>query len=230
MAGFVCRAVRRGVVLCLVVLFFFALLSCAAVLSAVFFLLCSLPVCGAPGSFCLFWALPCCVLLLGVALSRCVLVLVSPALCPVVLCCAGVRLSVLCCILCFVVVTRSCLASSAAVVGCCTLSVLGRSAVSSCCATCGPGAVFPCAVFLGWCACAVALCAVLSRPCGAGGCCVLLPLVFGRLLLALALLCCLLVGPGGSWCRVSVVLSLSGCVARRPVVLCGGSWCSATLC
>ena len=35
---------------------------------------------------------------------------------------------------------------------------------------------------------------------------------------------------GGSWCRVSVVLSLSGRVARRPVVWCGVPWCSAALC
>ena len=45
------------------------------------------------------------------------------------------------------------------------------------------------------------------------------------------------VGPGcpllpfsGSWCRVLVVLSLSGRVARRPVVWCGVPWCSAALC
>ena len=39
-----------------------------------------------------------------------------------------------------------------------------------------------------------------------------------------------LLSPGGSWCRVSVVLSLSGRVARRPVVRRGVSWCSASLC
>ena len=36
--------------------------------------------------------------------------------------------------------------------------------------------------------------------------------------------------PGGSWCHVSVVLSLSGRLAHRPVVWCGVSWCSAALC
>ena len=41
---------------------------------------------------------------------------------------------------------------------------------------------------------------------------------------------CPLSSPGGSWCRVSVVLSLSGRVARRPVVWCGVSWCFAALC
>ena len=51
--------------------------------------------------------------------------------------------------------------------------------------------------------------------------------------------CCvvLAVGPrcpvlslGGSWCRASVVMSLSGRVARRPVVWRGVSWCSSALC
>ena len=42
--------------------------------------------------------------------------------------------------------------------------------------------------------------------------------------------CCPVLSPGGSWCRASVVLSLSGRVARRPVVRRGVSWCSAALC
>ena len=48
----------------------------------------------------------------------------------------------------------------------------------------------------------VALCAVLSRPSGAGWCCVVLLVVFGCLLLGLAVLRCLLVGPGVvfRWC------------------------------
>ena len=48
----------------------------------------------------------------------------------------------------------------------------------------------------------VALCAVLSSPSGAGWCCVVLPVVFGCLLLGLAVLCCLLVGLGAvsRWC------------------------------
>ena len=41
---------------------------------------------------------------------------------------------------------------------------------------------------------------------------------------------CPLLFPGGSRCRVSVVLSLSGRVARRPVVWCGVSWRSGPLC
>ena len=41
---------------------------------------------------------------------------------------------------------------------------------------------------------------------------------------------CPLLSPGGSWCRASVVLSLSGRVARGPVVRRGVSWCSAALC
>ena len=40
----------------------------------------------------------------------------------------------------------------------------------------------------------VALCAVLSRPSGAGWCCVVLPVVFRCLLFGLTVLCCLLVG------------------------------------
>ena len=102
-----------------------------------------------------------------------------------------------------------------------------------------------CAV-LRWCACVVALCAVLSSPCGAGWSFVLFPLVFACLLLALAVLCCLLVGPGGSWCHVSVVccaVSL-GAVLRRVAACCAAwrcvvvrrgvsfwsVWCCRTLC
>ena len=49
----------------------------------------------------------------------------------------------------------------------------------------------------------VALCAVLARPSGVGWCCVVLPVVFGCLLLGLAVLCGLLVGLGVvfRWCR-----------------------------
>ena len=79
---------------------------------------CSLPFCGAPGCFCLCDALPWCVLLLGVALSRCVLVLVSAALCCLVLLFAVVCLLVLCCVVCFFAVLPSRLASSAAIAGC----------------------------------------------------------------------------------------------------------------
>ena len=54
----------------------------------------------------------------------------------------------------------------------------------------------------------------------AGWCCVVLAVGPG----------CPVLSPGGSWCCASVVLSLSGRVARRPVVRRGVSWCSAALC
>ena len=93
-----------------------------------------------------------------------------------------------------------------------------------------------------WCACVVALCSVLSCPRGAGWCFVLLPVVFVCLLLGLAVLFCLLVGPGGSWCCVSVaccVVSLGAvqrrvaarCAAWRSVVVrCVVSFCSVWCC
>ena len=114
-------------------------------------LLCSLLVFfrGGPSCFGLCGARPWCVLLFGVALSRCFLVLASVALCRLVLCRAVVRHLVPCCVVCFVAVLGSRPASSAAVACCCALSVLGRGAVSSCRAACGPCAVVPCAVFLG---------------------------------------------------------------------------------
>ena len=102
-----------------------------------------------------------------------------------------------------------------------------------------------CAV-LCWCACVVALCSVLSCPRGAGWYFLLLPVVFVCLLLGLAVLCCLLVGPGGSWCRVSVAccsVSLSAmlrrfaarcaawrCVVVRCVVSFPYVWCCSALC
>ena len=75
---------------------------------------------------------------------------------------------------------------------CCLWSVCRRSLcrVSGQLPFCGTSCVGLC-----WCACVVALCAVLSRPSGAGWCCVLLPVVFGCFLLGLAVLCCLLVAP-----------------------------------
>ena len=76
------------------------------------------------------------------------------------------------------------------------------------CRLCGAGpvcvswAVGCAAVCFGGAAPVVALCAVLSRPSGAGWCSVVLPVVFGCLLLGLASLCCLLVGLGVvfRWC------------------------------
>ena len=88
-----------------------------------------------------------------------------------------------------------------------------------------------CAV-LCWRACAVALYPVLSCPRGAGWCFVLLPVVFVCLLLGLAVLCCLLVGPGGSWCRVSVAccgVSLPA-VLRRVAVCCAAWRCVVVRC
>ena len=83
-----------------------------------------------------------------------------------------------------------------------------------------------------WCACVVALCAVLSCPRGAGWCFVLLPVVFVCLLLGLAALCCPLVGPGGSWCRVWVAccgVSL-GAVLRRVAARCAAWRCVVVRC
>ena len=84
-----------------------------------------------------------------------------------------------------------------------------------------------------WCSAAVvALCSVLSCACGAGRCFVLLPVVFVCLLLGLAVLCCLLVGPGGSWCRVSVAccgVSL-GAVLRRVAARCAAWRCVVVRC
>ena len=88
-----------------------------------------------------------------------------------------------------------------------------------------------CAV-LCWCACVVALCSVLSCPRGAGCCFVLLPVGFVCLLLGLAVLCCLLMGPGGSWCRVSVAccgVSL-GAVLRRVAARCAAWRCVVVRC
>ena len=88
-----------------------------------------------------------------------------------------------------------------------------------------------CAV-LCWCACVVALCSVLSCPRGAGWCFVLLPVVFVCLLLGLAVLWCLLVGPGGSSCRVSVTcccVSL-GAVLRRVAARCDAWRCVVVRC
>ena len=90
----------------------------------------------------------------------------------------------------------------------------------------------PACTVLCWCACAVALCSVLSCPRGAGWCFLLLPVMFVCLLLGLAVLCCLLVGPGGSWCRVSVLscgVSL-GAVLRRVAARCAAWRCVVVRC
>ena len=95
-----------------------------------------------------------------------------------------------------------------------------------------------CAV-LCWCACAVALCSVLSCPRGANWCFVLLPVVFVCLLLGLAVLWCLLVAPGVvssvACCGVSPGAVLrrvaARCAAWRCVVVhCVVSFCSVWCC
>ena len=88
-----------------------------------------------------------------------------------------------------------------------------------------------CAV-LCWCACVIALCLVLSCPRGAGWCFVLLPVVFVCLLMGLAVLCYLLVGPGGSWCRVSAACCgvCLGAVLRRVAARCAAWHCVVVRC
>ena len=56
------------------------------------------------------------------------------------------------------------------------------------------------------------------------------PVVFGCLLLGLTVLCCLLDGPGISWCRVSVVCPCLAAWLAALWVRCGVSLCSAPLC
>ena len=226
-------ALLSGAVLCWVLLCFFCcvLLSRAAVFPAGFFfaLLLAFPWCS--GSFLSVWCSALVRRALRRALSRCVLVLVSAALCCLVLCCAMVRLLVLCCVVAVVAVLGSRLASSAAVAGCCALSVLGRGAVLSCCAARGLGAVFlvPCfrAPLSSWrllCGAALA-CLRRCSPCGA------LSLPWRWLVLCVVACCvpvfavgpsCPLLSPGACWCRVSVVrpCGLVPCVlvVRSPVL------------
>ena len=144
--------------------------------------------------------------------------------------CCGVLLCSLC------VWARCCV-----VLPCCLWSVCCRSLcrVSGCLPFCGASCVVLC-----WCACVVAPCAVLSRPSGAGWCCVLLPVVFGCVLLGLAVLCCLLVAPGVvfRWCCPCLAVWLAalwfgvvclGAPLRYVVVWCavlsrgGVLWCPA---
>ena len=117
----------------------------------------------------------------------------------------------------------------------CRLCGAGRVHVSlavGCAAVCFGGAVS-----------VVALCAVLSRPSGAGWCCVVLPVVFGCLLVGLAVLCCLLVGLGVvfRWCRPCLAAWLAAlwfCVVCLGVplpcvVFCCCAvvwWCAVLLC
>ena len=199
-----------------------------------FFLRCSLPFRGAPGCFCLCGAPPWCVLLFTVALSRCVPVSASFALCRLVVCRAVVCLLVLCCVVGFG--CGACVASC--LVRCCRFVVLFLSLGV---VLCRPAVLpvvrlllflMPCfwARPFSWsllcgaplvCLCRCSLCDALS------------PL--WRWLVLCVVACCVwvfavgpgcpLLPPGGSWCRASVVLSLSGRVARRPVVWCSVTWC-----
>ena len=85
----------------------------------------------------------------------------------------------------------------------------------------------------------VALCVVLSRPSGAGPCCVVLPVGFGCLLFGLAVLCCLLLGPGVGfggavpvWPRGSPPRGLVWCVLvfRCPVLCFVALSCRSVVC
>ena len=221
------------------VVFYCRMLLCS--LLVLVFFRCSVPFGGGPSCFGLCCARLWCVLLFGVALPRCVLVLASVALCRLVLCPAVVRLLVLCCVVCFVAVLGSRLASSAAVACCCALSVLGRGAASFCCAACGPCAVFSCAVFLGaslfvaplvWCCVGVpvSLLSVRRSP--------------APLALAGVVCCCLLCSGMCCWAWLSSVVSwwlpvscFGGAVPVWPCgsLPCGLVWCvlvlrSAVLC
>ena len=211
----------------------FVVLCCCPLLRSllVFFLRSSVPFRGAPGCFSLCGALPWCVLLFGVALSRCAPVLVSAALCRFVLCCAVMHLLVLCCVVCFVAVLGSRLASSAAVTRCCALSILGRGAVSSCCAACGPGAVVPCAVFLG----PFRFAAPLVRCCaGVPASLLSVRCSLAPVALAGALCCCLLCWGVCCWARLSSAVSwwvlvapglvFQWCAVVCPWVLCCAVW------
>ena len=242
LAGFSCLAVRSRAALGPVGLFLLcSAVACCCVLCCFFFVLLR----AFPWWSFLFWSVWCSAVVClafwrgPVALRSC-----AGFCCAVpfgALPCHGASLgSVLSC--CFAAVLGSSLASSAAVACCCALSVLGRGAVSSCRAACDLCAVVHCAVFgclpfrgascvvLCWCACVVALYAVLSRPSGAGWCCVLLPVVFGCVLLGLAVLCCLLVAPGVVfwWCCPCLAVWLAAlwfgvvCLAAqlRCVVFC----------
>ena len=228
----------------------FVLLCCRALLPSLLalFLPCFLPFRGALGCFCLVVlcraasccsAWPCFVAFLCWFLLRCA------DLCSVVPWCGSWFCAVL-------FVSLRCLGRVLprpllwrVVVLCLSLSaVLCRSAVLPVVRRL-PFRGAPCAV-LCWCACVNTLCAVLSYPCGAGLCFVLLPLVLGCLLFGLAVLCCLLVGPGNSWCRVHALcrgVSLGAvlcpvrarCAARRCVLVRGvvffcSVWCCCALC
>ena len=120
------------------------------------------------------------------------------------------------------------------------------------CRLCGAGVV--CVSWAVGCACVcfggavsvVALFAVLSHPSGAGWCCVALPVVFGCLLLGLAVLCCLLSGLGVvfRWCcpclaawlavlwfgAVCLVAPLPCIVFCGVVLSCGGALSCSAVC
>ena len=176
--------------------------------------------------------------------------LVSAALCRFVLCCAVVRLLVLCCVVCLVAVLGRILPRLLlwrVVALCLSLgAVLCRPAVL-------PVVrlllfLVPCflALPVSWRPLCGAVLVCLRRCCLCGTllplwrwCFVLLPVVFGCLLLGLAIPCSLLVGPGGSRCPVSVVccgVSL-GAVLRRLlgvvppglVLLCAVLFCFALI-
>ena len=155
--------------------------------------------------------------------------------CPVPLCCVLWRCAaVWCCAVvpCLLFLFFSLLV---ALVSCCSPLVLGSGPV--------PGRFCFCAPPVRCCAEVPA--SLLSAQCSLGRCLVLLPVVFVCLLLGLAVLCCLPVGPGGYWCRVSVAccgVSLGAvlrrvaarfaawrCVVVRCVVSCCSVWCCCAM-
>ena len=205
------RALLAGAVLCLVLLCCFCcvLLSRAAVFSAGFFfaLFLAFPWCSV-----LFWSVWCsAVVRLAVRRGPVALRSCAGFCCAVpfgALPCRGAALgSVLCCLFRCGAWVASCLVRCCGVL-LCSVCPWARCCVillcclwSGCCRSlCRVSRRLPfrgaTCVVLCWCACVVALCAVLPRPSGAGWCCVLMHVVFACLLLGLAVLCCLLVAPG----------------------------------
>ena len=233
------RALRSGAVLRLVLLgcFFCVLLSRAAVFPAGFFFLALFRV--FPWWSLLFWSVWCsAVVCLAVCRGPVALRSCAGFCCAVPfgpLPCLGASLgSVLCCLFRCGAWVASCLVRCCGVLLCSVCPwarcwvVLPRCLWSVCCRSlCRVSGRLLCGAVL-LCLCPCSLCGALS------------PL--WRWLVLCVVACCVrvcavglgcpLLSPGGSRCRVSVVLSLSGRVARRPVVL---VWCvwvlrSAVLC
>ena len=183
------------------------------------------------------WAVSVCQVLCG-GVSCCLAWLCCIVLlCWFMLRCAIWRSVVLSCVVCLVAVLLSRLALSSAVAGCCALCLGG---VLCCPAELPVLGLLSLLVLCFW-----APVVLWRLMCGAVPACLrgcflcraLLPL--WRWLLPCVVACCLwvfavgsgclLLSPGASWSRVLALLSLSGHVARCPVVWCGVYWCSAPL-